>query len=186
MTATAILRIVGRTRTSVSLIRARPKTGGSALARAIKGNFVFGAVSAGDNDQVACKDIADQIFNIQLSRAAGTVHTANGELASAVVAAYNKNSCPTLRPNDMWQAILTQFSFYLCDDAEELHDCFGDLKGEKTVVIIMAGNLFSADFAASANRMVIHMLAGQFEYDTAAAAGQRNDDLIPIARATDD
>eukprot|EP00339_Tiarina_fusa_P019662 CAMPEP_0117083780 /NCGR_PEP_ID=MMETSP0472-20121206/58983_1 /TAXON_ID=693140 ORGANISM="Tiarina fusus, Strain LIS" /NCGR_SAMPLE_ID=MMETSP0472 /ASSEMBLY_ACC=CAM_ASM_000603 /LENGTH=185 /DNA_ID=CAMNT_0004812537 /DNA_START=8 /DNA_END=561 /DNA_ORIENTATION=+ len=80
-------------------------------------------------------------------------------LVSAIMDAYNTHHCLALRPDDVWQAILTQFSFYVNANAENLRDAFVDFQGKKTLVITMPGTLFSADFATFANRMVDEQIA---------------------------
>lgn len=87
------------------------------------------------------------------------VHAARYGLVSAIMDAYNTHHCLVLRPDDIWQAILTQFSFYVNANAEDLRDAFVDFQGKMTLVIEMQGRLFSADFATFANRMVDEQIA---------------------------
>ena len=54
----------------------------------------------------------------------------------------------------MWQAILTQFSFYVNAHAEALRDRFVNFEGKMTLVVSMGGTLFTADYAKFAERMV--------------------------------
>jgi len=75
-------------------------------------------------------------------------------LVSAIQHAYNTHHNLVLRPDDIWQAILTQFSFYVNAHAEELRDKFVDFEGKKKLTIEMYGNLFSVNFGEFANRMV--------------------------------
>mmetsp|Transcript_31528 Transcript_31528/g.36779 ORF Transcript_31528/g.36779 Transcript_31528/m.36779 type:complete len:403 (+) Transcript_31528:150-1358(+) len=82
------------------------------------------------------------------------IRPARWGLVSAVVAAYNGHHNLVLRPDDVWQAILTQFSFYVNANAEALRDEFVDFKGKKELVIKMGGTLFTADFGSFAKRMV--------------------------------
>ncbi|CAK9050516.1 unnamed protein product [Durusdinium trenchii] len=67
-------------------------------------------------------------------------------LVSTVFEAYNHHHELVLRPDDFWQAILTQMSFYIQARAEALRERFVDFKGKKTLVIYMMGTLFTADF----------------------------------------
>merc|ERR1719171_299660 len=92
---------------------------------------------------------------IQSSADASTIaHTAQWGLVSAVVEAYNRHHELVLRPDDVWQAILTQFSFYVNANAEALRDRLVDFQGKKTLVVEMGGSLFGADYASFARRMV--------------------------------
>ena len=74
-------------------------------------------------------------------------------LVSTVVLAYNTHHQLVLRPDDFWQAILTQLSFYIQARAEALRDRIVDFQGQKTLVIQMGGTLFSADFGHFAQKM---------------------------------
>lgn len=67
-------------------------------------------------------------------------HAHNG-LVSAIVEAYNTHHNLVLRPDDIWQAILTQFSFYVNANAEALRDKFVDFEGKKKLVIKTGGTL---------------------------------------------
>lgn len=75
-------------------------------------------------------------------------------LVSAITEAYNRHHNLILRPDDIWQAILTQFSFYVTGSAEALRDKFVDFQGKKTLVVEALGSLFTVDFGRMANRMV--------------------------------
>lgn len=81
-------------------------------------------------------------------------YPANWGLVSGIVEAYNRHHELVLRPDDVWQAIVAQFSFYVNANAEELRDSFVDFKGQKTLVVSMGGTLHTADYATFANRMV--------------------------------
>jgi hypothetical protein len=75
-------------------------------------------------------------------------------LVSTIVRAYNTHHNLILRPDDIWQAILTQFSFYVNANGEALRDKFVDFDGKKKLIICMGGTLFTADFGTFAKRMV--------------------------------
>ena len=75
-------------------------------------------------------------------------------LVSAMVDAYNTHHKLILRPDDIWQAILTQFSFYVNAHAEKLRAQFVDFEGKKTLTIFAGGTLYTVDFGGIANRMV--------------------------------
>jgi len=75
-------------------------------------------------------------------------------LVSTIMEAYNRHHELVLRPDDVWQAILTQFSFYVNANAEALRDRFVNFEGKMTLVVMMGGTLFTADYAKFAERMV--------------------------------
>jgi hypothetical protein len=74
-------------------------------------------------------------------------------LVSTIVAAYNRHHRLILRPDDVWQAILTQFSFYVNANGEALRDCFVDFQGKKTLVIKMEGILLRLRIAWWMNKL---------------------------------
>jgi len=68
--------------------------------------------------------------------------------------AYNQHHDLVWRPDDIWQAILTQFSLYVMKNAEALRDKFVDFKGKKELTIETLGTLYTVDFGDLAKRMV--------------------------------
>lgn len=84
----------------------------------------------------------------------GKTLPASWGLVSTILEAYNGHHELVLRPDDVWQAILTQFSFYINNNAEKLRDRFVDFSGKKQLVIVTSGTLFTADFGSFACRMV--------------------------------
>mmetsp|Transcript_11072 Transcript_11072/g.20128 ORF Transcript_11072/g.20128 Transcript_11072/m.20128 type:complete len:419 (+) Transcript_11072:42-1298(+) len=89
-------------------------------------------------------------------------------LVSTVMHSYNRHHELELRPDDIWQAILTQLSFYVNGNAEALRDRFVDFEGKKTLVLQTGGTLFTADFGRVASVMV----------DTQIAANIKDPDLV--------
>ena len=84
-------------------------------------------------------------------------------LVSVVLRAYNKHHNLILRPDDIWQAVLNQFSLYLTANAEKLRTKVVDFKGQKTLVVKAYGNLFNADFGKLASRMVDEQIASNIK-----------------------
>jgi len=101
---------------------------------------------------------------IQSSESAEMLRAAPFGLVSTIMEAYNHHHNLILRPDDIWQAILTQFSFYVNANADDLRDCFVDFQGKKTLVVEMPpGTLFSTDFGEFANRMVDEKIAANLK-----------------------
>ncbi|KAM0207013.1 hypothetical protein ACHAPA_011841 [Fusarium lateritium] len=67
--------------------------------------------------------------------------------------AYSQHHHLVIRPEDVWFAILTQISFFINANAEDLRAFFVDHEGQKELEVIEAGSLQSVDFGALANRM---------------------------------
>ena len=82
------------------------------------------------------------------------VYIAPEGLVSVATIAYNKHHDLVWRPDDVWQAILTQFSLYVTHNSEKLRDRFVDFKGKHQLEIKALGTLFTVDFGNLARRMV--------------------------------
>jgi len=68
----------------------------------------------------------------------------------AAVLAYNRHHGLVWRPDDVWQAIVTQLSFYIQKNAEALRARFVDHDGQKELVVYSYGTLFTAPWDAIA------------------------------------
>ena len=82
------------------------------------------------------------------------VYMAPKGLVEIATIAYNKHHDLVWRPDDVWQAILTQFSLYVTHNSEKLRDRFVDFKGKRQLEIEAFGTLFTVDFGNLARRMV--------------------------------
>ena len=82
------------------------------------------------------------------------VYIARKGLVGVATIAYNKHHDLVWRPDDVWQAILTQFSLYVTYNSEELRDRFVDFEGKRQLKIKAFGTLFTVDFGKLARRMV--------------------------------
>ncbi|CEI62005.1 hypothetical protein FVEN_g3043 [Fusarium venenatum] len=67
--------------------------------------------------------------------------------------AYSQHHHLTIRPEDVWFAILTQISFYINANAEDLRAFFVDHEGQKELEVVGLGTLESANFGALAKQM---------------------------------
>ncbi|KAF8558737.1 hypothetical protein OG21DRAFT_1595051, partial [Imleria badia] len=90
---------------------------------------------------------SDALRNI-IPQSNGFVHT--------VVEAYNRHRALIIRPDDVWLAILTQFSFFVNGNAEALRSVFVAHKGKKELVIVSSkteDNRYVMDPAGMASQM---------------------------------
>lgn len=71
----------------------------------------------------------------------------------AITEAYNHHHNLTLRPDDVWMAIMTQFSFYLEKYGEDLRAKFVDHEGKKELKVTAYGSLFHAPYDEMARMM---------------------------------
>lgn len=81
------------------------------------------------------------------SQLPATVHASpiNG-FVHTVIDCYNHHYNLVIRPDDIWMAILTQFSFYINGNAEEFRSKFVDFDGKKTLSVGIPGSLRSAPY----------------------------------------
>lgn len=83
--------------------------------------------------------------NVRASRNNGFVRT--------VIECYNRHHNLVLRPDDIWTAILTQFSFYINKNAEEFRNQFVNFDGKKELVVAIDGSLRSAPYDLFVTKM---------------------------------
>ena len=87
---------------------------------------------------------SDAILDI-IPQRNGFVHT--------VIEAYNRHRALIVRPDDVWLAILTQFSFFVNGNAEALRHVFVAHEGKKELEIVGGGTRYSMDPASMARQM---------------------------------
>ncbi|KAJ6644141.1 hypothetical protein Bhyg_09107 [Pseudolycoriella hygida] len=72
-------------------------------------------------------------------------HSENG-FVRTVIECYNNHHNLVIRPDDIWTAILIQFSFYINKNAEEFRSQFVAFDGKKELVVGIAGSLRTAPY----------------------------------------
>ncbi len=87
------------------------------------------------------------------------LHPSNNGFVGAAIAAYCDHHHLTLRPEDIWFAILTQLSLYINAHAEELRSFFVAHQGQKELWIKAVGTIHTVDFGALARSMTELMSA---------------------------
>lgn len=63
-----------------------------------------------------------------------------------VLECYNRHHNLVIRPDDIWTAILTQFSFHINKNAEEFRGQFVNFEGKKELVVSIPGTLRTAPY----------------------------------------
>lgn len=74
-------------------------------------------------------------------------------LVDAIRDAYNTHHALSVRPDDVWIAILTQFNYFVNANAEQLRSSFVKHKGKKELTITSGGNRYTVDFGDMAVQM---------------------------------
>jgi len=68
--------------------------------------------------------------------------------------AYNDHHELVLRPDDFWQAINVQFSYYVNANGEALRDHFVNHEGQKELIVLCDGNFLTVNYGEFVSRMV--------------------------------
>lgn len=82
-----------------------------------------------------------------------TFPVSNG-FVDAATTAYNRHHNLVVRPDDMWIAILVQFSAYVNGNAEALRSAFVEHQGQKELISYQMATLRTADYAKLTSDMV--------------------------------
>ena len=102
-------------------------------------------------DDAKCKSIIQSSFH-NFDTYSPLYPSGNG-FVRAAIAAYCYHHHLTLRPEDIWFAILTQLSLHINAHAEELRSFFVAHEGQKELWIEGGGTIHSADFRAMSQKM---------------------------------
>ncbi|XDG05210.1 hypothetical protein ABKA04_004825 [Annulohypoxylon sp. FPYF3050] len=105
-------------------------------------------------EHLQCKDVIQSSFNNLADTK--TFSMPNGFVHAAYIA-YSHHHHLTIRPEDVWLSILTQFSFYVNANAEELRSFFVAHQGQKELHVLDIGDIYSIDFSRIAIRMTHEM-----------------------------
>ena len=79
-----------------------------------------------------------------------TVSPSTNGLVKGIFEAYSGHHHLILRPEDIWFAILSQFSFYVNAHAEELRSLFVAHEGQEEITVYAVGNIDSVDIGGLA------------------------------------
>ena len=106
-------------------------------------------------------DVCEELLQSFIGRGPDAVASnfmgAAGGLVSTVLTAYNSHHALVLRPDDVWLAILVQFSFYVNAHADELRDKFVAHEDKKEVVVDDFGTRYTVDHGLMTRRMTEEM-----------------------------
>ncbi|CAL8075317.1 unnamed protein product [Orchesella dallaii] len=103
-----------------------------------------------NNRPAAFPDYGDRAPNIPqfISK-----YLADPGFVSTVVEAYNSHFKLVIRPDDIWAAIMTQFSFYINKNAEKYRSKFVNFEGQRELVIETVGTLHTVSYSWLVNAM---------------------------------
>ena len=72
---------------------------------------------------------------------------------NTIIRAYSGHHALVIRPDDVWLAILTQFSLFVNANSEQLRKQFVAHEGKKELVVTASGTRYSVDFGDLARQM---------------------------------
>ncbi|KAL8945769.1 MAG: hypothetical protein Q9222_007738 [Ikaeria aurantiellina] len=98
----------------------------------------------------ACKELLQSSFSPKPQTI--TIPSANGFVHGAI-RAYNVHHHLRIRPEDVWFAILSQFSLYINAHAEELRGKFVAHEGKEELTLEYSANRYTMDFGLFAKQM---------------------------------
>ncbi|CAH0056227.1 unnamed protein product [Clonostachys solani] len=101
-----------------------------------------------------CKAIFQSSFK---TIASSHIWPSPNSLVYAAHAAYSNHHHLTIRPEDVWFAILTQLNFYINAHAEELRSLFVKHEGKEEAKVEVAGTIHTVDFGELAVMMTDEM-----------------------------
>ncbi|RVD85536.1 uncharacterized protein DFL_003856 [Arthrobotrys flagrans] len=99
-----------------------------------------------------CKEVFQSTFNQELVDSR-KIHPSSSSFVYAAMRAYNYHHHLVIRPDDVWITILTQFSIYVNEHAEELRSQFVTHEGKEKLVVKSVGTRYTVDFGALAVQM---------------------------------
>lgn len=100
-------------------------------------------------DGLSCKELLQSSL-----RDPGSDFSPSGNgFVDTVTEAYNHHHHLVIRPDDIWQAILTQLSFYINAHAEELRSKFVAHEGKKELEVTANGSRYTVDYGDMAKQM---------------------------------
>ncbi|KAL8675955.1 MAG: hypothetical protein Q9186_007473 [Xanthomendoza sp. 1 TL-2023] len=98
----------------------------------------------------ACVEILQSSFDPKQPSA---VDASSNGFVKGVIRAYNQHHHLRIRPEDVWFAILSQFSLYINAHAEELRGHFVAHEGKKELALEYGANRYTMDFGYFAKQM---------------------------------
>ena len=101
-----------------------------------------------------CKELLQSSFQSHFNQPGQNfIYSSSNGFVKGTIEAYNQHHHLVIRPEDVWFAILTQFSSYVNAHSEELRDKFVAHEGQKELEIKMVGTRYSVDFGWFAEEM---------------------------------
>ncbi|GAM17474.1 hypothetical protein SAMD00019534_006490, partial [Acytostelium subglobosum LB1] len=102
--------------------------------------------SRGGDEQVATPEPKVVKSSIADTKSPEIISLGNNSFVQSAVYAYNQHMHLVVRPDDVWLALITQFSFYVNAHSDKLRDKFVAFDDKKELEIVANGTLFNAPY----------------------------------------
>ncbi|KAI1016802.1 hypothetical protein LB504_007062 [Fusarium proliferatum] len=112
---------------------------------------------ASSQEANGCKRIIQSSFSFYGSLEENHVTGSRNGLVWSSFYAYSTHHHLTIRPEDVWFAIVTQLSAYINANAEEMRDYFVSHDGQKKLEVIEYATLHTADYGKLSQRMTLEI-----------------------------
>ncbi|THU86503.1 hypothetical protein K435DRAFT_683495 [Dendrothele bispora CBS 962.96] len=96
---------------------------------------------------------SDEILQSSFEHLTEPILPLSNGLVITIVDAYSQHHALSLRPDDVWICILTQFNFFVNANAETLRSIFVSHEGKKELTVRAVGNRYTVDFGHLARSM---------------------------------
>ena len=95
-----------------------------------------------------------EIFQSSFPKTSSDILPYNDGFVGTILNAYNRHRALIIRPDDVWLAILVQFSFFVNGNAELLRSQFVSHEGKKELIVEAVGTRYTVDFGHMSRTMV--------------------------------
>ncbi|KAH7250310.1 uncharacterized protein BKA55DRAFT_690542 [Fusarium redolens] len=112
---------------------------------------------ASSKEAQGCKQIIQSSFSIDGSLEENHVSASRNGLVWSSFDAYSNHHHLTIRPEDVWFAIVTQISAYINANSEKMRGYFVSHDGQKKLEVIEIATLHTADYGSLAQRMTLEI-----------------------------
>ncbi|KAF5632741.1 hypothetical protein F52700_6278 [Fusarium sp. NRRL 52700] len=112
---------------------------------------------ASSQEADGCKQIIQSSFSITGSLEENHITASRNGLVWSAFEAYSSHHHLTIRPEDVWFAIVTQLSAYINANSEMMRDYFVSHQDQKRLEVINSGTVYTTDFGDFAQQMTLEI-----------------------------
>ncbi|KAF4435094.1 hypothetical protein FACUT_7395 [Fusarium acutatum] len=112
---------------------------------------------ASSQEADGCKQIIQSSFSIKGSLGDNHITASRNGLVWSSFYAYSTHHHLTIRPEDVWFAIVTQLSAYINANSEKMRDYFVSHDGQKKLEVVEYATLHTADYGKLSQKMALEI-----------------------------